>query len=95
MRRRPRENGLSVIPSEDAGLDREARDAELGSVGWRRRFVGAPPRLDEVTELYEGLGLEVLLDDLSPHELRAECGGCVLALSLFRVVYTRPAPEGC
>jgi hypothetical protein len=81
-----------VIPSDEAGLDRKERDTELASGGWRRRFVGAPPRLAEVTELYEGLGLEVLLDDLSPHELRAECGGCVLALSLFQVVYTRPAP---
>jgi len=74
------------------GVQREARDAELASAGWMRRFVGAPPRLDEVTEIYEGLGLEVLLDDLSPAELRAECNGCVLALSLFRVVYTRPDP---
>lgn len=80
--------------SLEHGMHREARDAELATDGWIRRFVGGPPRLNEVRELYEELGLEVLLDDLSPEELREECGGCVLALSLFQVVYTRRSPTG-
>lgn len=68
---------------------RRERDLELAEAGWTRRFVGSPPRLQEVVELYETLGQDVLLDDLSPMELAAECDGCALALSLFRVVYTR------
>lgn len=68
---------------------RRERDRELAEAGWTRRFVGAPPRLQEMVELYETLGQDVLLDDLSPVELAAECDGCTLALSLFRVVYTR------
>ncbi len=69
---------------------REARDAELALEGWTRRFVGAPPRLEEVTSLYESLGLEVLLDPLSPAELPPGCDGCSLATGWFRAIYTRP-----
>lgn len=72
-----------------AGAHRRERDRELAARGWSRRFVGSPPRLKEMVELYETLGQEVLLDELSPEELAAECDGCTLALSLFRVVYTR------
>lgn len=77
----------------EIGPQREARDAELAGDGWERRFTGGPPRLVEVTELYEALGWEVLLDDLSPEELPENCAGCSLALSFFQVVYTRPRSE--
>jgi hypothetical protein len=65
------------------------KDAELAREGWIRRFVGGPPRLGELRELYESLGHEVRLETLSPEELAEECGDCRLALELFRVVYTR------
>lgn len=65
------------------------KDGELARQGWIRRFVGAPPRLQEVRELYESLGLEVRFETLSPDELTEECGDCALALALFRVIYTR------
>lgn len=71
------------------GPVRERRDTELAGEGWVRRFVGGPPRLLEMTELYESLGHEVLLDPLTPGELGRRCGDCALALELFRVVYTR------
>jgi hypothetical protein len=65
------------------------KDEELARQGWIRRFVGGPPRLQEVRELYESLGLEVRFETLSPDELAEECGDCALALALFRVIYTR------
>lgn len=65
------------------------KDEELARHGWIRRFVGAAPRLQEVRELYESLGLEVRFETLSPDELAEECGDCALALALFRVIYTR------
>jgi hypothetical protein len=40
-------------------------------------------------ELYESTGREVLLDDVLPGELAPSCQGCMLALSLFKVIYTR------
>jgi len=69
---------------------RRARDEELAASGWKRRFTGAPPRLAEVQELYRATGQEVLLDDLVPGELEADCAGCALALTVFKAVYTRP-----
>lgn len=62
---------------------------ELAREGWERRFVGGPPRLEEIVELYESLGLEVRLEPLDPGELADECAGCRLALALYRAVYTR------
>jgi hypothetical protein len=73
---------------------RLARDAELAADGWERRFTGSPPRLVEVKELYESTGREVLLDEVLPGELAAECEGCTLALSLFKVIYTRRVAAG-
>jgi len=68
---------------------RRDRDEALAREGWIRRFTGSPPRLVETRELYESLGHEVLLDPLAPGELAADCEGCTLALTMFRVIYTR------
>jgi hypothetical protein len=68
---------------------RRVRDEELALEGWTRRFTGSPPRLVELKELYETTGQEVLLDPVITGELARECEGCTLALSLFKVIYTR------
>lgn len=63
--------------------------------GWTERFVAAPARVREVVSLYESLGYEVHLEPLTVHDLADECHDCIVALSLFRVIYTRPkAVEG-
>lgn len=72
-----------------AGVKRTARDRELATDGWTRRFVGAPPKLQELAELYESLEFEVLLDPIHEDELAEACAGCALALTFFRVIYTR------
>ena len=68
------------------------RDRVLERRGWHRRYVGGPPRLDEQIALYRSLGHEVRVESLSPEEIREECGDCALALSFFKVVYTRKSP---
>lgn len=73
------------------GIRRAQRDAELAAQGWRRRFVGAPPRLTEMVDLYASLGQEVLLDAVAGDELADACAGCALALNFFKVIYTRSA----
>jgi len=73
-------------PAGGAALD---RDLALAREGWRRRFVGAPPRLTELVELYESLGQEVRLEPLLEEDLADTCAGCVVALAAFRVIYTR------
>ena len=84
--------GLPGVPVPEI---RRRRDEELAAAGWSRRFTGSPPRLGELTELYEATGKDVLLDDVFPGELAVECEGCQLALALFKVIYTRvrPAPH--
>ena len=68
---------------------RTRSEQELIADGWTRRFVGGPPRLQEMIELYKSLGYEVWLEPQELEEFRDECEDCLLALSLFRVVYTR------
>ncbi len=77
----------SPMPSRQP---RTRNEAELIAEGWTRRFVGGPPRLQEMVELYQSLGYDVWLEPQAPEELRDECEDCTLALTLFRVVYTRP-----
>lgn len=66
------------------------RDRELAALGWFRRFTASPPRLVELRRLYEELGHDVLFDRMLPGELSERCAGCTLALTMFRVIYTRP-----
>ena len=61
----------------------------LEAEGWVRRFTAAPPRIQEVCEMYESLGHEVRLVSVPPEELRGECSGCAVALSIYRIIYTR------
>jgi hypothetical protein len=77
-------NGLLKLPP------RTKPEAELFAEGWTRRFLGGPPRLQEMIELYQALGYQVWLEPPAPEEFHDECEGCTLALALFRVVYTRP-----
>ena len=66
-------------------------EAELVAEGWTRKFVGGPPRLNEMVELYKSLGFEVWLEPQELSEFADECEDCTLALIFFRVVYTRPS----
>jgi len=77
------------VTDEAGSAARRDRDEALGRDGWIRRFTGSPPRLVETREIYESLGLDVLLDPVLPGELATECEGCTLALTMFRVIYTR------
>lgn len=79
-----------IDADQPASAVRRARDEELARSGWLRRFTASPPRLVELRELYERLGHDVLLDPVLPGELATECEGCTLALTMFRVIYTRP-----
>jgi hypothetical protein len=76
-------------PADPIGPIRQARDEELARAGWTRRFMGAPPRLKEVQQLYEQLGMDVLLDPVLAEELAEGCDDCTLATNWFKVIYTR------
>ncbi|HEX6135907.1 MAG TPA: hypothetical protein VFZ24_18180 [Longimicrobiales bacterium] len=68
------------------------RGDELERAGWTRRFAAAPPRLDEMIELYRSLGLEVRLEPVDPATLDADCAGCFAAAAATRIIYTRGLP---
>lgn len=77
-------------PLKDAGPRVDpARDRDLARDGWSRRFIGAPPRLQEMADLYRSIGLEVHLEPVTDECLPEGCAGCRLATSLFRIIYTR------
>ncbi len=63
------------------------RHRELVEAGWVWRFTGEEPRVSELSESYEALGLEVLLE---PGILgrEADCGSCFDA-ERCTTVYTR------
>jgi hypothetical protein len=80
------------MPARLTVLNAESAQSALEREGWTRRFVAAPPRLQEMSELYAALGLEVRHEPLGEADLRVECGDCVLAQAVFRIIYTREMP---
>lgn len=75
--------------------------ARLADEGWTRRSVASEPRLSEIVELYESLGLEVLLvpvlrdrEETGAEGICAACFGSGEEADRTRAVYTRPrAPQ--
>jgi hypothetical protein len=66
---------------------------ELLAAGWTRRSIADEPRLSEVIETYEELGLEVCVTPVPLAEL--ECNECYrIAPERVRLVFTRPRRGG-
>ncbi len=62
----------------------------LEKEGWQRRSILDEPRLSEVVEMYESMGLDVIVVDFEP-ELAEGCKTCLACQTgKFKVVYTRP-----
>lgn len=76
--------GCPIVGGED-------REGRLREAGWVRRFVAAPPRLEEAADLYRSLGHEVRVEALDVAGLDARCAGCGPGLESCRAVYSRPA----
>ncbi|MFC1835487.1 hypothetical protein ACFL2Q_12245 [Thermodesulfobacteriota bacterium] len=73
----------------------QKRDRELRDQGWVRRFNAEEPRVWEMKELYEALGLEVVVEDFALPEEGQECTGCLETSGFsgpFKTIYTR-GPE--
>jgi len=70
------------------------REEELAAQGWTRQFVANEPRLSEAVELYESLGMEVLLEPLPADAEEGECRSCLdVAPEQFRIIYTRKSGQ--
>jgi hypothetical protein len=73
---------------KEQGMERHRR---LIEEGWTRRFTVEEPRLSEMKELYESLGLEVLVTFATPEEGR-ECSDCFDMPEFedrYKTIYTR------
>jgi hypothetical protein len=67
------------------------RHKKLIEEGWTRRFTAEEPRLSEMKELYESLGLEVLVTSATPEEGQ-QCSGCFEIAEFedrYKTIYTR------
>jgi hypothetical protein len=89
---------LGLIVGQEAR--RVLTDAQLRpdpkrlAAGWERRFVTDASRIDEMVQLYEELGYEVVADPIRTEDLDEDCEDCqLLALRQFRMLYTRPRGE--
>jgi signal recognition particle subunit SEC65 len=68
----------------------DLKEDPLEKKGWRRRSILEEPRLSEVMQMYKDLGLEVLVKDVKPEDLKLpeSCTECIDGK--FKVIYTRP-----
>jgi hypothetical protein len=79
-----------TMNSEDA-LERHKK---LIEDGWVRRFTAEEPRLSEMKEFYESLGLKVRVEAGIPDESQ-ECRSCFDLEgfeTLYRTIYTKGEP---
>lgn len=66
------------------------RREKLLNEGWERRFTSEEPRLTEMKQFYESLGLEVIVEDL--HRAVGECSACFESEGFenrYKTIYTR------
>ncbi len=70
-----------------------AMEKELIAQGWTRQFTTFPNRVQEYVELYESMGLKVLVE---PWALTADedpsCSECALT-GIMRTIFTRKRDE--
>ena len=69
------------------------RKEELTRKGWEKQDIYDEPRLSEIVELYEEMGLEVLLEPFNPDDEP----GCVECMKVtpdkYKTVYTKKKQE--
>jgi hypothetical protein len=69
-------------------------DEDLKKEGWTRQTTIDEPRLSELAELYESLGLEVHLEPVVAEEMSEECKQCFKGdPGDYRTIYTRKKNE--
>jgi hypothetical protein len=67
-------------------------EEQLIRAGWQRRATYNDPRLTELVEMYEEIGLEVHLEPFNPANEKG-CTGCMQVMpELYRTIYTRKKP---
>lgn len=71
------------------------RNKKLVTDGWVRRFTAEEPRLSEMKDFYESLGLEVRIESSIPDESQG-CRSCFDVQGFetrYKTIYTRGEPS--
>ena len=62
----------------------------LRKEGWVRRFLAAPDRQEEASQLYEEMGFEVRIEHIKPDDFGDQCTDCAsVVCDSYVVIYTR------
>ena len=78
--------------SESCGIKISSRDEQLITDGWIKQFTCGEPRLTETKELFESMGKEVHLEELTKEDqpLGADCDACFIACDeTVKTIWTR------
>lgn len=68
-------------------------EEKLISEGWQKQATYDDPRLTEMVEIYEEIGLDVHLEPFNPENEKG-CSGCMQSMpELYKTIYTRSKPE--
>ncbi len=79
---------MAIAPSEVLPTESLLAD------GWKRRFLAAPDRVEEVVTLYLEMGFEVHVEQLSTSQLHEACGDCAEDVCRsYVLIYTRKAEK--
>ena len=69
------------------------REQELLRQGWEKRTTYDEPRLSEMAEMYEELGLEVHLEPFDPTD-KSDCAECMRQQpERYKTIYVRKRTE--
>ncbi len=74
---------------EDSGYSVQD-DPALVADGWTRRFMADATRAEEAVALYESMGFEVKVQELTPADFGPNCTECGSSLCMsYVLIYTR------
>ncbi len=69
------------------------RQEKLTCQGWKRQATYDEPRLSEMADMYEQIGLEIHLEPFHAEE-EPGCTGCMEIMpELYKTIYTRKKPD--
>ena len=67
-----------------------SREHTLKKKGWTKQSTHDEPRLSDIVEMYQEIGLDVLLEPFKPDE-ETGCTACMRqAARNYKTIYTRP-----
>ncbi len=68
------------------------RQEELTRQGWKRQATYDEPRLSEMADMYEEIGLKIHLEPFHPDD-EPGCTGCMASMpEPYKTIYTRKKP---